>query len=205
MIKLAGSCHSRSQIRWQVRLHRLQRQPQQRVVSIAQTFCIQVGRVVRMLEPVGKRGRQMNREETIYVQEVEMQIRAVVSKPKGYVALITILVVAAVMVGVVVASGVSGVGGAKGALAIKKGVESRVAATGCWEQALLQILNSPSYAGETLGVGNASCVIGVVSNGNDRDISVVSTIVGPPRYVRRVSGVVTRTGQTIQVISYTEQ
>jgi len=133
-----------------------------------------------------------------------LKIRAVVNKPRGYVALITVLVVAVVLISVVFSRGRAGGGGAKGALAMKKGVEARVAASGCWEQALLMILNDENYTGEVLVVGQASCDIGVVPSGNDRAVSVVSTISGPPSYVRRVSGVVSRTGQTIQVMSYTE-
>ena len=66
----------------------------------------------------------------------------------------------------------------KSTLALKKGIQSREIARSCAEIAIIQIQRDVNYSGETLSIGNGSCIIEISEIDGGREITVNANLDG---------------------------
>jgi len=123
---------------------------------------------------------------------------------KGYIALTSILVITAVVVGIIISITYLSIGELKNSLTLKKGKEVYLLAYGCVEEGLLNIRNDVNYTGTTLNIGNGSCTIAVSGTSSDKALSVIAEIGGPPRYVKKLNAEVKMTGNSVNILSIAE-
>ncbi len=126
------------------------------------------------------------------------------SSQKGFIALASLLVIAAVTVSIAISVALLGVGEASTSLSFKKGQEALKMAEGCGEEALLRIRNDVNYSGGNLSLTSGLCTINVSGTGSDRVIDITSEVAGPPRYIKRLQVTVKRTGQSVNIINWEE-
>jgi hypothetical protein len=97
-------------------------------------------------------------------------------QPKGYIALITVLILGAVTLGLGSTVSLLGIGEAQSSLALTKGEAVQQLVEGCAQDALLKAQQNSKYAGGMIarpgGVGN--CIISVAKNGNNWTITATS-------------------------------
>lgn len=124
----------------------------------------------------------------------------------GFIAFTTLLVVSAIALAVSVSISLLGVGEVKSSLDFKKGQEVAKIAESCVEEALLRLRNNDTYTGTVvpLPVGNGSCTISISGAGVDRTIDISATISGPPDYVKNIQATAKRTGNSINIVSWSE-
>ncbi len=106
---------------------------------------------------------------------------------EGYVALLTVLVLAAVMVLFLTSGLFRATGVATVRIQEEASERAHAAATACAEYALYELLNSTSYAGgELLNVSDDTCyVLSVGGTGNtDRTVQTTSTVLGITRKIQ---------------------
>ena len=128
----------------------------------------------------------------------------IASTQKGFVALISIIVISTVALGIAMSISLLGVGEARSALDFKRGNETLKIAEGCIEEALLRLRDNAGYTGDPLDVGDGSCTITISGTGADRTIDVEATITTPVDYIRNIRVTVKRTGNSINVVSWQE-
>lgn len=95
---------------------------------------------------------------------------------KGISAIITIVVLS--VVGLLIAYSVFllGLGELEMGYDLQQGNETLYLADGCMEEALRRIRVDDTYSGDTLNLGDGSCIITVSGSGSARTITVTSTI-----------------------------
>lgn len=105
-------------------------------------------------------------------------------KNSGYVAIISVIVIAIVLVIVGMTASLLSISDAQLALSSKKGKESLNIVEGCGEVALLNLSGNLSYTGGTITTPNGTCVVLVSGSGESRTITVTGGISG---YVKKIS------------------
>lgn len=124
-------------------------------------------------------------------------------RERGYVALISVLIVGAI--GVVVVTGVilSGLAWSRTSFVQEQSFQAKALADACVEEALQQIKDSIPFAGNgTITLGQGGCAYTVTSNGA-QNRSVVSTgTVGT--VVRRVGVTLDKIAPSINITSWQE-
>jgi hypothetical protein len=114
-----------------------------------------------------------NRGDTLYKPVAE--IVSMENMQRGYIALITILIISAVVLGVASTASLLAIGGAQSSFAGIKGENALQLVEGCAEDALLKSQQNSSYNGGTIGRPEGTCVVSVAKNGNKWTLTVTST------------------------------
>ena len=126
-------------------------------------------------------------------------------KTNGFAAFIALFVIAVVAGAIALSVTYSSINTMNTALAYGKGIEVSNIGESCIDEALLRLRDISGYAGETMTVGNGSCVILVTGTGANRTITVTATLPGPPNYVIQYMVTAKRAGGNIRVISFQKQ
>lgn len=126
-----------------------------------------------------------------------------VAEPRGYVALLAVLVVGAVGVAVVTSVILLGIGSARTSASVERSGQAKGLANACVEEALQQIRDSTPFSGTaTLTFGLGSCTYTVTNTGGaNRTIDSSGTAA---TVVRKVKVLITQINPTITVASWQE-
>jgi len=123
--------------------------------------------------------------------------------PKGrraYIALVSFLIVSAVVLVIGVTLAILGVSEAQMGLAEKRGHYALALAEGCAEDALLSSYYDGSYTGGTENYPEGSCVVGVAKDGNNWTITTTATASG---HTKKIEVKINR-GNEISILSWKE-
>lgn len=122
---------------------------------------------------------------------------------RGYVILITVLVIGAVGVAIAVSVFWLGLGSSQSSFSIEQSNQAKALANACSEEALLQIRDSTPFTGSGgLTLGQGSCSYTVTSGGGQNRTITSSGTVGT--IVRKVKITVDAINPTINVTSWQE-
>jgi len=130
-------------------------------------------------------------------------------KNRGYVTLLSVLVLGAVGVSVAVSVVLLGVGASRTSFANEQSMQARALASACGEEALQQIRNSTSFSGSnslTLGQGGCSYTV-TNTGGTNRTIRTNRTITSTGTVgsiVRKASLAIDAVNPQINVVSWQE-
>ena len=121
---------------------------------------------------------------------------------QGISLLIIVVVIGLAALIMAVGSGLLGIGGIDNAYKSDQTNETLSIADGCMDEALRRIrINSTTYSGSSLSLGDGSCIIGVETSGSDRTITVTSTI---GSYQKKIQAELTLSGRDITMNSWQE-
>src|SRR3989338_4004894 len=120
---------------------------------------------------------------------------------KGATALLKVVIVGAATLIMAVSASYLGLGELDLGYTSQKGAETFFIADGCMEEGLRQLRLDTGYTGDTLSLGDGSCIISVVSSGNDRTITVTATM---NEYNKKLEVNLTLTGNVITINSWVE-
>lgn len=125
------------------------------------------------------------------------------SDQKGYVALLSVLIMGAVSLSVGLALLLQGADSQRQTLVLQQSMQARGLAQACAEEALQQMYTSNSFTGtNTMNLGQGSCTYAVTSTGGSNRTIDTSGIVND--VVRRIKIHATITTSIISVISWQE-
>lgn len=112
-------------------------------------------------------------------------------KKRGYVAIITVLIISVVTLFVALSVSLLGIDSGETSLAVKKGDETRYLTEACVENAIYQIKNNPSYSGETLPLFNGSCTTIANLNGGLWTVTATGT---KDNYTKKIQAIFSLNG-----------
>jgi len=95
---------------------------------------------------------------------------------RGMVALLTVIIVSAAALLMAFSASMLGLGEMDMGYTSQKGQESLSFVNGCAEESLRQLQLDANWGGGTLNLMGGSCIIGVLTNGNNRVLTVSGTI-----------------------------
>jgi hypothetical protein len=121
---------------------------------------------------------------------------------KGYMTLITVLIISAAVLIIGTTVSLLAVGQAQQGLSVTRGEQTLAFVEGCMEDALLKTKNSPTYAGGTITRPEGTCSITVSKAGNTWTLYATTTAT---TYRRIVRVVVVRSTNTLVLSSWEEQ
>ena len=122
---------------------------------------------------------------------------------KGFIALLSVLIVTAVAVSITVALLIMGVGSSRTSFARQQSTQARALADACAEEALQEIHDSVSYEGsDTLTLGQGTCDYRVTKlTGQNRTIDATGTV---GTIIRKVNVVIDSITPDINILSWQE-
>jgi len=122
---------------------------------------------------------------------------------KGYITLISVLVVGAVGVAITTSLLLFGLGSSRSSFAAEQSAQARALAGACAEEALQQIRDSTPYTGsDSLSLGQGSCDYTVTNGGGqNRTIEATGTV---GSVVRKVRVVIDTINPSINITSWQE-
>lgn len=122
---------------------------------------------------------------------------------RGYIVLITVLVIGAIGVAIAVSVIWLGLGGSKSSFAFEQSNQAKALANACSEEALQQIRDSTPFTGSgSLTLGQGSCSYTVAASGGQNRTITSSGTVGT--IVRKVKIIIDTINPTINVTSWQE-
>ena len=123
---------------------------------------------------------------------------------QGYIALISMLIIASV--GLVIANTLtlSGIGQARAALDMETGQMASNLAYSCLEDGLLQLKNNFSYTGGTISLGNGNCSIAISGAGKNRTFAISAIQIDSPGYYKNLQATIRKQGYSINLINVQE-
>ena len=123
-------------------------------------------------------------------------------KKNGYVALISVIIINAVLLMIVITSAYIGITQGLNSLLYNNHLKSEGLASACGEQALMNLKDDPDYAGnETINLGSDQCqILPIVNLGGQARIIQVSSSIGGATKKNRIS--VGKINPTINVTSW---
>ena len=122
---------------------------------------------------------------------------------RGYITLISVLVVGAVGLAIATSILLLGLGSSRTSFAVEQSAQARWLATACAEEALEQIRISASFVGtNNLSLGQGTCTYIVTSQGGENRTITASGTVGT--VVRKVEVLISRINPTITVSTWQE-
>lgn len=124
-------------------------------------------------------------------------------KNKGYIALITVLVVGAIGVAISTSLLLLGLGSSRSSFALEQSNQAKALANACSEEALQQIRDSTPFTGTgNLTLGQGTCTYTVVNDGaQNRTVSASGTV---GTVVRKVKITIDKINPGINVTSWQE-
>lgn len=122
---------------------------------------------------------------------------------RGYITLISVLVVGAVGVTITISLILLGLSSSRTSFAVEQSGQAKALANACAEEALQEIRDSTPYTGsDNLTLGQGNCTYTVTSQGGqDRTITATGTV---DTIVRKVEIVIDKINPTIEVVSWQE-
>lgn len=122
---------------------------------------------------------------------------------RGYITLISVLVVGAVGVTITISLILLGLSSSRTSFAVEQSNQAKALANACAEEALQEIRDSTPYTGsDNLTLGQGNCTYTVTSQGGqDRTITATGTV---DTIVRKVEIVIDKINPTIEVVSWQE-
>lgn len=118
----------------------------------------------------------------------------------AYIALVSFLIVSAVVLLIGITLAILGVSEAQMGLSEKRGHYALALAEGCAEDALLSAYYDGSYAGGAESYPEGSCTVGVVKDGDNWTITTTAATSG---HTKRIEVTIDR-GDEISIISWKE-
>lgn len=132
-----------------------------------------------------------------------MQLLYTELSKKGYVALISVLVVSAVGIAVTLSLILLGIGTSRTSFAYEQSNQAKGLANACAEEAMQRIRDSTPFTGsDTLTLGMGTCTYTVTTQGPQSRTITANGTVGT--IIRKVRIVIDRINPTIQVVSWQE-
>lgn len=108
---------------------------------------------------------------------------------RGISVLISVLIIASIMVVLTFGMGLNSISENQIGLYQSRSSVSFYNVDGCAEEAISRINRDNNYAGETLNLGNVTCVIAISGTGSNRTIGITGT--SSEGYVRNIAITVT--------------
>lgn len=122
---------------------------------------------------------------------------------RGFITLISVLVVGAVGVTMVLSLIMLGLGSSRTSFAVEQSNQAKSLANACAEEALQQIRDATPFTGsENLALGQGTCSYAVASQGGQNRIITASGTVGT--IIRKVKIIINKINPAIQVVSWQE-
>ena len=122
---------------------------------------------------------------------------------KGFITLISVLVVGAVGVAITTSLILLGLGSSRTSFAVEQSNQAKGLANACAEEALQQIRDSTPFTGSgNLTLGQGTCSYAVTSQGAQNRTITASGAVGA--IIRKVKIIIDKINPTIQVVSWQE-
>ncbi len=122
---------------------------------------------------------------------------------KGYIVLITVLVIGAVGMAIAVAVLWLGLGSSKSSFSLEQSSQAKALANACSEEALQQIRDSTSFTGTgNLSLGQGTCAYTVTNDGGQNRTITAIGLVGT--VVRKVKITIDAINPNINVTSWQE-
>jgi hypothetical protein len=121
----------------------------------------------------------------------------------GYVAIITVLIIAMVGLAIVSTYAFLGIGEGYSGLSLSGGENALEFSEGCMEDALLNLRANASYAGGTIARPDGSCTISISSVGNVYTVTSTATL--SPKYNRTIQVIATRGATQVTISSWKEK
>lgn len=110
----------------------------------------------------------------------------------GAVALISVLVISAVIVVIGVGINLRSIGSLQSAFKSRRSTEAFYVADTCIEEALIRLRRNAAYSGGSLAVGDGTCTITIAVNGNERTVTATATVDTFTRVLEAVVDVVNK-------------
>lgn len=126
-------------------------------------------------------------------------------KNNGFVAITSLLIIAAVVLSVTVSISLLGVGELQNTQTYRQGIKTKALANACMEEGLQRLKNNANYSGGTLQLPAGSCTIEVTPVAANYSINITAQLDGPPVYRQRQQLEVKRVGRSINIIDWQEQ
>lgn len=141
---------------------------------------------------------QYNKPSTTFHEKVVLG-----KQQRGFITLISVLVVGAVGVAIAFSLLLLGVGNARTSFAIEQSNQAKVLANACAEEALQQIRDSTPFTGSgNLTLGQGTCTYTVTSqSGQNRTITSSGTV---GTIIRKVKIIIDKINPAIQAVSWQE-
>jgi len=132
-----------------------------------------------------------------------MKIFKIQDSNRGYIALITVLVIGAVGMAIAVSVILLGLGSSRTSFALEQSNQAKALANACAEEGLRQIKDSTPFTGtDTLTLGQGTCSYTVTSQGGaDRTVIATGTV---GTLVRKVSITLDQIVPSINITSWQE-
>ncbi len=125
----------------------------------------------------------------------------IIKNQKAFAALLTIIIIGAAALVIGLTATILGLGDLEMAYDSQQGEETFSIADSCIEEALRRIRLDSAYTGDTLSLGDGSCIIGVTGTDPNRTVSVTSTM---GNYYKKLQVGITITGYSITIDSWQE-
>lgn len=110
---------------------------------------------------------------------------------KGYIALISVLIMSAVVLAIAITLNLSSIDETKTGLLKEQSLKSFSLADACSEESFIRLRRDSNYTGGQLNFKDGYCIINISGNGNSRLIDVeanISNIIRKIRFDIRISG-----------------
>jgi len=122
---------------------------------------------------------------------------------RGYVTLISVLVVGAIGAVIATALILLGLGASRNGFAEDQSAQAKAAANACAEEAMERIRESSAFAGaDAMAVGQGSCTFAVANEGGENRLITATGTVGT--MVRKARIAIDRINPLIEVVSWEE-
>jgi hypothetical protein len=121
----------------------------------------------------------------------------------GFAVLMAIIIIGAATLIMAFSSSILSMGELELGYYSQKGSEAFAIADGCMEESMRRLRIEPTYIGETLNLGNGSCIIVINPNGGDLDVDVTGRVDGT-KYNKRIKVNLTLTANDITINSWEE-
>ena len=122
---------------------------------------------------------------------------------RGYITLVSVLVVGAVGIAIALSLILLGVGSSRTSFAVEQSNQAKALANACAEEALQQIKDSNPFTGSgNLTLGQGACSYTVTSQGGGNRTIVASGTVSA--IIRKTKIIINQVNPTIQVVSWQE-
>ncbi len=120
---------------------------------------------------------------------------------KGYIALISIIIITAVILVIGISINLSGVNEIQMSISENQSQESFSVAEAGISEAMIRLKRDSEYLGGDLNIGNGSCNIEVISGGSNQTITATSIV---NDLIRKIETVVELNGNNLTIISWKE-
>ena len=130
-----------------------------------------------------------------------VQEKNILSAQRGAAMIATMVVVAAITLAVALSLSLGSLGGLVTVFGEEQSAASFFGAEACLEEAAVRLRWDSSYSGGTVGIGQATCVIGVSGSGSNRTVNATSTVA---TFIRKIRADLSISGGSASLNSWQE-